>query len=95
MKKSVNKFALILWIFAVIFLIADVPMALGLKEALLHVRYPDGTAEGMVLTWMNIWTETRSALLGALQLAALGTLIEIADQIRWNGLHRRDVGNSN
>lgn len=55
-------------------------------------QYPGGPSEAMALSWMNIWNETRSAVSGALQLSALGVLIEIADRIRWDARHRNTGG---
>ena len=43
-----------------------------------------GVAGEMTLT--AIWVEVRSALLAGGQVIGMGLLIEIADQIRWNGL---------
>ena len=79
--KPTNKFALTLWIVAVIFVLADVPTVVALKSAIMNSRYPVGVQ--MPILWSNVWVELRSALLGAMQLAGIGVLIEIADQIRW------------
>ena len=90
MQKRLNRFSLVLWAFAALFLLADVPMTIGMKQWIMTTHYPGGLSEASAISWMNIWNETRAALSGALQLSALGVLIEIADRIRWDALHRRD-----
>jgi hypothetical protein len=85
-QKSINKFALALWIVAAVLVLADIPMVIALKQAILNNRYPDGVQYPVL--WSSIWTEARWALFYGMQLAGLGVLIEIADQIRWNALNR-------
>lgn len=87
-RKPINRFALALWIAAVVFVIADVPMAIAIRQMAMEIQYAEGPQMIRYVTLANVWAETRSALLGGGQLAALGMLIELLDQIRWNGLLR-------
>ncbi|MGH6876404.1 MAG: hypothetical protein ACREHV_03385 [Rhizomicrobium sp.] len=82
MRKRPHWFALVLWAFAVVYLIVDVPLVVDIRRVVMSTPYPDGIHEAAAISWWNIWNETRSALSAALQLSALGVLIEIADRIR-------------
>lgn len=85
MKKPVNKFALFLWVLAVLVLAAQAAqyftMMTSAREMAMHGDHIDlvgGAIEKLVLT----------GLLAAAQLASFGVLIELVDQIRWNALRR-------
>jgi hypothetical protein len=84
--KPVNKFALIFWIVAAIFLLADVPMMLAIKELARETSVSQGPKIGNFVFLLNFWNQTRAALLGAGQLAGIGIIIELIDKIRWNSL---------
>ena len=84
--KPVNKFALVFWVVAACFLFADIPMMLAIREFGREIANSQGAKMGSYITLSNIWYETRAALLGTGQLAGLGILIELVDQIRWNSL---------
>jgi hypothetical protein len=86
MKKPINKFSLVFWIVATVFLVADVPMMLAIRRMAAEVNVSQGVRMVSFLTLSNFWYETRSALLGAGQLAGFGMLIELVDRICWNGL---------
>jgi hypothetical protein len=88
MRKRPHWFALVLWAFAVVFVVVDVPLVVDIRWLIMSTPYPGGVHEAAALSWWNIWNETRSALSAALQLSALGVLIEIADRIRLNGERR-------
>ena len=88
MRKRPHWFALVLWAFAVMYLIVDVPLVVDIRSLIMSTPYPGGVHESTVLSWWNIWNEIRSALSAALQLSALGVLIEIADRIRLNAERR-------
>jgi hypothetical protein len=79
---------LALWILAAVFIVADVPMAIAIRQMAMEVQYAEGQQMVRYVTLANVWAETRSALLGGGQLAALGMLIELLDQIRWSGVIR-------
>jgi hypothetical protein len=63
-------------------------MALAIRQMAREIQFPDGAAMASVFTLTNVWSETRSALLGGGQLAALGMLIELLDQIRFNAMSK-------
>lgn len=88
MRKRPHWFALVLWAFAIVFLVVDVPLAVDIRRMIMSTPYPGGVHEAAVLSWWNIWNETRSAVSSALQISALGALIEIADRIRLNTAQR-------
>jgi hypothetical protein len=87
MTKPINRFALVLWIFAVVLFISDVPATIAIKNMLKQARYPGESGwVGILISWQYIWTYVRAALTTLLQLLAFGVLIELVDQIRWNAL---------
>jgi hypothetical protein len=98
MKKPINPMALIFWCVAAVFIVGDVPIALAIRNfAKMAAEAQEASGGGGIplkqslqmvdsMTLLNVWSETRSALLGGGQLIGLGVLIEIVDQIRWNAL---------
>jgi hypothetical protein len=92
MKKPINRFSLVLWVLAAIFIIANVPMYLAIQQLGREIAASQGAAMGNFSTLTNAWYEFRTALLGAGQIAALGMLIELVDQIRWNAISKSNVG---
>ncbi|MBV9571216.1 MAG: hypothetical protein JO056_08250 [Alphaproteobacteria bacterium] len=86
MAKPLNKFALFLWILAFAFLVADVPATLALRDMILRTSYPAGVAQASAVSWLNVWSQIRSAAISSAQLAAFGVVIELLDRIRWNAL---------
>ncbi len=88
--KPINRVAVAFWVIAVIFLFADVPMMLAIREWGREVSHSQGAPMGNFVTFSNAWYETRSALLGAGQLAGIGTIIELLDRIRWTLLSKEE-----
>lgn len=89
MRKPINPVALAFWCVAAMFIVGDVPIALSIRD-LAKMATSSGNPYGphyvTAVTLVNIWAETRSALLGGGQLIGIGVLIELVDQIRWNAL---------
>lgn len=91
MKKPVNKFAVALWIVAVIVFAGGVNSLLAMHEMardMSRIAARDGGTLSEVLG--GSWMMTIGSLLPAAQLAAFGVLIELVDQIRWTLLHKSD-----
>ncbi|MGH8337418.1 MAG: hypothetical protein ACRETL_11495 [Gammaproteobacteria bacterium] len=90
MKKPLSLVALAFWVITVVFIVADVPIALIIRayarSAAQSMDLPNPAGFADVISWTRIWTETRSAFLDAGQLIGIGFLIELVDQVRWNGL---------
>jgi hypothetical protein len=84
--KPINRFALILWIVAALFLLADIPMIIAIRKFAEWQSLNSTTTVGDYAVFARAWNETRDALLGAGQLAGIGVLIELIDKIRWNSL---------
>jgi hypothetical protein len=59
----------------------------AIRQIGFQVSQSQGASMGSFVTFSNAWCETRAALLGAGQLAGIGFIIELVDQIRWNFLH--------
>jgi hypothetical protein len=78
MKKPVNKFAVALWIVAAIVLLGEIALVDTVRQTV--------AARPGVSSFSLLWASIRVALQSASQLAALGVIIELIDQIRWNGL---------
>jgi hypothetical protein len=85
MKKPINKFAVGLWVVAVIVLIGGVGSLETMREALRYTEAQGGTIFEVA---GSSWRIIVGSLLPAAQLAAFGVIIELIDQIRWNALHR-------
>lgn len=85
MKKPINKFAVALWVVAVIVLIGGVG-ALASMQAMLRTTMQQGDTIYEVAG--SSWRIIAGSLLPAVQLAAFGVIIELIDQIRWNALHK-------
>lgn len=87
MKKSVNKFAVALWVLAAIVLLSEAASYRALSDSMKEMASFGGrlyVIEGV------IWNALRMGLLSSAQLAGLGVIIELVDQIRWNALHRKN-----
>jgi hypothetical protein len=70
MKKPVHWMSCLLWAAAVLYPIT--------------VMFQLNAASGANMT--NVFVAMRGAVIVFIQLAALGILVEISDQIRWRGL---------
>ena len=90
MKKPLSVVALAFWVVAVVFIVADVPIALLIRAysrlVALSMDARNPTAMTDAISWLSIWTETRLAFRDGGQLIGIGFLIELVDQVRWNGL---------
>ena len=94
MKKPFNKFAILLWVLAVL-----APSARGvgigrLYEALFRIPSPTGQS-GNNFTPFTPYTLAGAEISGMLltfgQLAAFAVLIELIDQIRWIAIQNRTI----
>jgi hypothetical protein len=93
MKKRINPMAIALWVAAAVYLIAKVAALafIGSFATRLSGVAPSGP-EGIPLNMMThlldsvrVLEAVPTAVLGAGELAALGTVIELLDRIRWQG----------
>jgi hypothetical protein len=89
MKKPVNKFAVALWVIALIVLIGGVGSLVSMREALHYTAAQGGTIYEVA---GSMWRILIGSLLPSVQLAAFGVIIELIDQIRWNALHKNGPG---
>jgi len=78
MKKPISKWALGLWIMAVIYVV-------GAAIYVFKLPLPAGTE-----LFDIVWLFFRGAALWATLLAAFGALIELVDQIRWKMLSEEE-----
>ena len=85
MKKPINKFAVALWVLAVVVIAAEAMQFVTAVESAKQLAAQDdhlylvaGATEKILL----------AGLLAAAQLSAFGVIIELIDQIRWNALQR-------
>lgn len=84
MKKPINKFAVALWVLAVLVLLAEAGQYGSIIEAMKKFAGQESTQ----LVEGSLWRFLVSGVLSAAQLAAFGIVIELVDQIRWNALQR-------
>jgi hypothetical protein len=82
MKKPINKFAVALWVLAVVIFAVEVVQVFAIISGMREVpgTLGDNAVDDMLLRSLATYVAT------PLQLAALGVLIELVDQIRWNAL---------
>jgi hypothetical protein len=85
MKKPVNKFAVALWVLAVLVLVCEVASFALMEQNLTPVWREASETFTVVGT---LWNIMRGAVSTVAQLAAFGVIIELIDQIRWNALRR-------
>jgi hypothetical protein len=85
MKKPLNRVAVALWILAAI-----VPVAEGAQYAAMIADAKSLAVRGDTIGFFTegIVRTAFAAILPAAQLAAMGVLIDLVDQIRWNALCR-------
>ena len=86
MKKPINKFAVALWIVAVLVFVAVSTQFLTMYQS---AREMAGRGETIYIVAHNVWGTLISGIGAPVQLAALGIIIELIDQIRWNALQQR------
>lgn len=83
MKKPINKFSVALWVLAVAILACDLAQIdTLLTSAQIWNDIPWGMAMDMVQKLFG------AALAASAQVAGLGMIIELLDQIRWNSLQQ-------
>ena len=86
MKKPVNKFAIAFWAIAAVFAVADV---WAFWTATLYNPY-----DGYIPLHTNVVEMLRRMVESVLSISgefvALGVVIEILDQIRWNTIRPKD-----
>ena len=81
MKKPINKFAVVLWVAAVVVAVLN---AFQLEEIQSITQQSAGIAGFNHLPMQFILRSLSGIIMPAVTLAGLGALIEIVDQIRWN-----------
>jgi len=85
MKKPINKFAVALWVLAIVVFIVQFASFFSVTQTLRHL----GPQGGSTLIVEGGFSKIAlSGLMAAAQLSALGVIIELIDQIRWNALPR-------
>jgi hypothetical protein len=77
MRKPVHGFAFALWVLAGAFLFVEIFILLAFPRV-------GGTNPNVLL--YGYWVTFRNAVAMSGELAGIGIIIEIADQIRWRGL---------
>ncbi len=84
MKKSLNKFAVALWVLAALMLLGTAAQYHSTFEFTRRFAAQDGVyaVEGAY------WKLLIGGLLSAAQLASFGVIIELIDQIRWDAQQR-------
>jgi hypothetical protein len=86
-KKPVNKFAVTLWVLAVVVLIGELGQTISLLQSMSDAG-PAAQIAGNIMG-RGMWFALLGSLSTPAQLAGLGVIIEILDQIRWNTDSRR------
>jgi len=81
MKKPVNKFAVVLWVVAASLLVGEAWYATATWKNTQAVFQEYG---GTYFAFVTLWNTIRSAILSTGELVALGVIVELIDQIRWN-----------
>ena len=85
MKKPINKVALVLWVIAVLVAAAEMGSLVLLRQSMAGLASQAGET---YLVVNSLWAVLRGAVLSSSQLVALGVIIELVDQIRWNALQQ-------
>jgi hypothetical protein len=83
-KKPVNKFAIFLWVLALIVFVGDVTSLVQMPHFVDEATGGSGTWK---LTFNEVWLFVGKGLISSAIIAAFGYLIELVDQIRWNAQH--------
>jgi hypothetical protein len=84
MKKPVDRFAIALWVLAVV-------VILGTAFSEYSVQFYVQRAEPNITLYEVVgsaWRLVSAGIATAALIAGLGVLIELVDQIRWNALNR-------
>lgn len=85
MKKPINKFAVALWVLAVALILGTAFNEYGVQQLYAHRAEQDVSLYEVVGSG---WRLVTGGIAAAAQIAGLGVLIELVDQIRWNALNR-------
>ena len=88
MKKPFNKFAILLWVLAV--LVPTVIIA-GRLYLILGNIPPADQAINRIFASITVAAVISQILTAFGQLAALAVLIELIDQLRWNAIQNRTI----
>jgi len=83
-KKPINKFAVVLWVLAVVIFGVEVEQVFSIISTM---REAQGAMGGNAVDYA-ILRSLGAFVATPLQVAALGVIIEFVDQIRWNALHK-------
>jgi hypothetical protein len=83
MKKPVNRFAVALWVLAVLVLVAMTGEYFSIFSATSELAQRD-----TVYVVGHFWKFFLRGVVSAARLASLGVIIELIDQIRWNALQK-------
>ena len=83
MKKPINKFAVVLWLVALAVTVGD-----AMYFILPQPTFTPSASGSLLDTYYDVsyWMGIRTTIVSASIPAALGVLIELIDQIRWNAL---------
>ena len=84
MKKPLNKVALALWVLAALAVIGEACSFVVLQQGIQMAAARDT----VYLVGGSVWNMARSAVMSAAALVALGMMVELLDQIRWNTARR-------
>ena len=85
MKKPINKFAVALWVFAMLVVVTNITSYVSIVSTL--EGFATGDAKFYDLGG-GLWQILQGGVVLAVQLVSLGVIIELIDQIRWNALHK-------
>lgn len=90
MRKPVNRVALALWFVAAILIIGD--LATAITNLISEAREAGVAIYGVgAMELSRVWPIVAHALISGGQLVGIGVLIEIVDQIRWNGFPSKEL----
>jgi hypothetical protein len=86
MKKPINKFAVALWVLAAVLFASDITQIVALFSTLSIMKDVAGPIQGQ--TFYVVQRAIGASIAAPAQLAGLGVIVELIDQIRWNALQR-------
>ena len=86
MKKPINGFACALWGLAALYLIGDIPLGVQFARLFNDSMTTFGHNGATPGSMMYLWSGIHGALQGSGALVGIGVLIELVDQVCWNGL---------
>jgi hypothetical protein len=86
LKKPINKFAVVLWVLAAVLFASDVTQIFALFSTLSTMKDMASPIQGQ--TFYVFQRSIGASIAAPAQLAGLGIIVELIDQIRWNALQR-------